>query len=231
MRPVHKLITRVLGLFFKILYTRLSWAYDAVAWLSSMGQWRTWQLVAVEQITPGDILEIGFGTGHIQEELIKRQSFCVGIDISTQMTRITQKRLHRADLPVNIAQASTYKIPFEESRFTTVLSTFPSEFLYNLKTYKEIHRVLKPGGQLIMIPGIQKITGPGSDGNVFLRVSDRFVAWLYSFTSEEITPEVGWKERFIDELDTIGFSTQIESVKLERAVVLRIVAHKKGAQS
>lgn len=231
MRILRKLIAHALGIFFRILYTDLSWAYDAVAWLSSMGQWRSWQLVALENIPPGITLEIGFGTGHIQVEMGKSESLNVGIDASTQMTRITQRRLQNAGLPVNIAQASTYQIPFPESLFTTVVSTFPSEFLYNLQTYEEIHRVLKPGGELLMIPGVQEVTGPGHGGSLILRVADRIVSWLYSFTAEEINPDTSWKETFIDQLCSIGLSTRIESVQLDRAVVLLIVAQKKKLPS
>lgn len=226
MRNNNLTLNRLLHSFFESLYTDLSWAYDAVAWLSSMGQWRSWQRTGLDVLPPGRSLEIGFGTGHMIEERASKGFFVAGVDISPQMTRIARKRHHKSDHSILIAQASGLQLPFPNTVFTSVLSTFPSEYIFKNETLEEIERVLIPGGKMVIIPGVQKITGPGSRGKILLRLLDKISALLYSLTGQETRPDTDWKENLIEKLESIGFSTSIENVRLERSIVLRIVAQK-----
>lgn len=220
------LISRFLRFFFEVLYTDLAWAYDAVAWASSIGQWQTWQQAGIEALQPGTILELGSGTGHVVEKLTSAGRSITAVDVSGQMTRITRIRLSKAGLPVQLAQASSFSLPFPESTFANVLSTFPSEYIFAPESISEILRILKPGGRMIIIPGVAKFTGPRTERYSILHVLDKFSAWLYSFTGEQTS--VGPEDRVELEVEMkeMGFSTRIEHVQTERAVVLRIVAVK-----
>jgi SAM-dependent methyltransferase len=226
MRSTKSLLSRFLRFFFEILYTDLSWVYDAVAWLSSIGQWRAWQRTSLEVLPPGDILEIGFGTGHMLKEVTSANRLTVGVDVSKKMAKIARKRLTKANLPAYIARATSYNLPFPDARFSSVLSTFPSDYIYTRETLNEIHRVLKHEGKMVIVPGVNEITGPKPGGNVFIRILDGIAAWLYAFTGEASNPGTDWREKLTIELDSIGFSTVIESVILDRAVVIRVVAQK-----
>lgn len=226
MRSLKKMIARFLRFFFHALYTNLSWAYDAVAYVSSVGQWRAWQRTGLCVLPPGESLEVGFGTGHLLRERASFGNFAVGIDISKQMTKITQRRLLKANSLVMIAQASTFHLPFPQSMFYSVLSTFPSDFIYRHETFQEIYRVLKPNGLMVIVPGVEKIGGAPSAGSILVRVLDKLSAWLYALTGEQINPGLDWKAELLQQLKDIGFTTTIESVPLERSVVLRIVAQK-----
>src|SRR5437667_216847 len=42
---------------------------------------------------------------------------------------------------------------FSDTAFDTVVSTFPSEYIYDLDTVAEVERVLRPGGRLVVIEG------------------------------------------------------------------------------
>ncbi len=223
---LQKMIAHFLRFFFKALYTNLSWAYDAVAYVSSVGQWRAWQRTGLCVLPPGESLEVGFGTGHLLKQRASIGNVAVGIDISKQMTRITKRRLLKANIPVMIAQASTFHLPFPQSMFYSVLSTFPSDFIYRYETFQEIYRVLKPDGLMVIVPGVEKISGAPSAGNILVRVLDKTSAWLYALTGEQINPGLDWKAELMQQLKDIGFTTTIESVPLERSVVLRIVAQK-----
>lgn len=226
MRSLKKLIARLLRYFFEALYTNLSWAYDTVAWVSSVGQWRAWQRTGLCVLPSGESLELGFGTGHLLRERASIGNVAVGIDISKQMTRITQRRLLKANIAVMIAQASTIHLPFPHSMFYSVLSTFPSDFIYRYETFQEIYRVLKPNGLMVIVPGVEKISGPPCGGSILVRVLDKFSAWLYALTGEQTNPELDWKAELLQKLKEIGFTTTIESVPLDRSMVLRIVAQK-----
>lgn len=223
------LIARFLRFFFKHLYTDLSWSYDAVAWVTSVGQWRTWQRIGLDPLTPGPTLEIGIGTGHILRELAGQESSVVGMDVSPQMARIAHNRLTKATVPALITQASSFNLPFPRSTFTNVLSTFPSEYIYAFETFEEIFRVLEPGGRFVVIPGVETITGPNSSKLSLLRILDGIAAWLYSFTGEQTTINTDWRREFENKLLQLGFRAKIESITTKRAIVLRLVAVKEKA--
>jgi ubiquinone/menaquinone biosynthesis C-methylase UbiE len=200
-----------LAIFFRELYTRLAWLYDAVAMITSVGAWFTWQATAYEAL-PGDpVLEIGFGTGHVQADLTSRGWQTIGIDVSPQMARISRRRLLRRKLSPRLVRADAKALPFANALFRSAVSTFPSEYLFESGTLQEARRVLRQGGRLVVIPMAQ-ITGRG--------LADRLAGWLYRFTGQSgpITP--AWAEGFKD----AGFDAKVETVTLPRSNVIRIAA-------
>src|SRR5262249_29890437 len=52
-----------------------------------------------------------------------------------------------------ISQASVQRLPFDDASFDDVVSTFPTEYIADPKTIREIARVLRPGGRLIIVLG------------------------------------------------------------------------------
>src|SRR5437588_7496091 len=52
-----------------------------------------------------------------------------------------------------IRQGSAQHLPFMDASFDTVVSTFPSEYIYDPDTIAEVERVLRPDGRLIVIEG------------------------------------------------------------------------------
>ncbi|MCB9446672.1 MAG: class I SAM-dependent methyltransferase, partial [Ardenticatenaceae bacterium] len=41
---------------FRLLYNELAWTYDAVSWLVSLGDWRSWQQAALPFVLGPDVL-------------------------------------------------------------------------------------------------------------------------------------------------------------------------------
>jgi SAM-dependent methyltransferase len=128
------LYRRFIERVFYHFYREFAWTFDAVAWAVSGGLWFGWIRAALPE-TRGRVLELGFGTGHLQLALATRAGV-VGVDASPQMAR---------------AQA----LPFPEARFDTVVATFPSEYILDPATHQEIHRVLAPGGRLVIVPSAE----------------------------------------------------------------------------
>lgn len=178
-----------------------------------MGQWRTWQSAALIDMPQGAVLELGHGPGHLLKELAQTQRMVVGVDISKQMTRIASKRLRNHSNIVNVVRACAQHLPFSDEAFSQVVSTFPSEFIFDPETHTEVWRVLKPGGVAVVV-GVEKVTGKS--------IPDRFAAWLYRFTGQSGEPGTGWEQPLIK----VGFSVHLERVKQPRAVVLRLIARK-----
>jgi SAM-dependent methyltransferase len=52
-----------------------------------------------------------------------------------------------------VLQGSAQHLPFSDASFDTVVSTFPSEYIYDPDTITEVERILRPGGRLIVIEG------------------------------------------------------------------------------
>ena len=210
-RYLRTLIQRFLAIFFRQLYTNFAFLYDAVAWLSSMGQWNSWRRTAITNLTPGVILELGHGTGQLMADIQTAGFQVVGIDPSRQMNRMTQKRLRRRRLRANIVRAQAQALPFPRQSITNIISTFPSEYIVDIATLSEAHRVLTKRGKLTMV-GIIKITGA--------KLPDRFADWLYRITGQSGSTPVGW-DNFLQEQ---GFDARLEEIDLGRSLVTRIVA-------
>ncbi|HEY43208.1 MAG TPA: class I SAM-dependent methyltransferase [Anaerolineae bacterium] len=211
--PSRKLLRTALRIFFEKLYSTYAWAYDLVAWISSMGQWRTWQSAALDGIPEGEILEIGHGTGHLLLRLMKLNRKVYGIDPSVQMTRVARKRIRHAGYDPLIILSKAQRMPLPEERFSVILSTFPSEYIFDSDTLSEVYRVMRPEGLFVIVGNI-RITGRG--------LHDRFAAWLYRITGQTGEIMEGWDEPFLDQ----GFTAQLDRIQQQRAIVIRVIARK-----
>jgi len=226
----NNIIQSFLRFFFWHLYTTIAWAYDLVAFTSSMGQWSTWQRAGTERIPPGRTLEIGHGTGRVLHSLSSEGREVFAIDPSKQMIRIASRRLQADHLPLHLCQAKAQSLPFPDESFQSLLATFPSEYILDKGTYLEAWRVLNPGGIFIIIPGIVEIFGWRGRKNLSALL-DEVASLLYRLTGEAIGRGDEWKDKLEEVLKEIPFTLDIEFVQQHRAVVLRITAKKPPAQS
>lgn len=101
---------------------------------------------------PGEaILDVGCGTGNYTIELARRGLKASGIDSSEEMLAWAKEKARRKDLETTFQRADAMNLPFPESSFEVVISTGLLCFLVEPeKALIEMHRVLKPGGRLII---------------------------------------------------------------------------------
>lgn len=93
------------------------------------------------------LLEIGCGMGHTSVSLSKIISKLVGIDISIEGIKIAKERVNNAEFIVGDATA----LPFKDKCFDCVIVKDVLEHIENdLQAIKEVNRVLKNGGLLIV---------------------------------------------------------------------------------
>ena len=94
------------------------------------------------------VLEAGCGTGRILIPLAKKGINCYGIDPSSNMLAILEKK--KNDLNIELKKGDIEKIPYPGNTFDIV---FTMHVLMHMtshkKAIKEMYRVLKPGGKLI----------------------------------------------------------------------------------
>jgi len=95
----------------------------------------------------GIILEAGCGSGGVLFELKKRGFSVYGIDFSYDAMSIVKKN----DKNINVVCSDLYLLPFKDKVFDAVILSDVVEHLSTpRKVYKEIHRVLKSNGYIIV---------------------------------------------------------------------------------
>ena len=119
------------------------------------GQWRIWQRLAIPRITGHEVLELGCGLGDLLVDMLEAGYSCRAVEQSPQMVAAARDALQRHKVgEINqVLQGSAQHLPFAAASFDTVVSTFPSEYIYDPDTIAEVARVLRPGGRLIVIEG------------------------------------------------------------------------------
>jgi ubiquinone/menaquinone biosynthesis C-methylase UbiE len=114
-----------------------------------------------EYIRDGDaVLDVGCGPGvALRNYASSRRISAFGIDYSENMIETAQRRLKEAapDLEIEFRTASVVELPYEDASFDVVTShrclMALLEWNRQQDALKEIHRVLKPGGTLVLMEG------------------------------------------------------------------------------
>jgi ubiquinone/menaquinone biosynthesis C-methylase UbiE len=166
---------QLLKLGFHLLYNQLAFTYDLVAWLVSFGQWAAWRRLALGFTHPGPTLELAYGTGGFFADLLEAGYRPVGIDRSPFMARLAQQKLRLKNLPAPLNRANAQHLPFPAEKFSTVIATFPTNYIFKDDTLAEIHRVLAANGRLVVVFEGQ-LRGPWP-----LRP---LIDWLYAITNQ-----------------------------------------------
>lgn len=141
----------VLRWAFRRFYNEFAWAYDMVAAVVSRGYWPRWIEAAVPLLRGDHVLELACGTGYLQRALARSGMRAVGIDVSPYMLRHTRRKLTRSGIDVPLVQAYAQTLPFASNTFSDVVATFPAEYILDPTTHAEVWRVLRPGGQVVLI--------------------------------------------------------------------------------
>jgi ubiquinone/menaquinone biosynthesis C-methylase UbiE len=161
--------------FFRLLYGPFAWTYDLVAWLASRGQWIAWGQASLQFLRGPAVLELGHGPGHLQLALARRGLAPVGLDLSPRMGRLARRRLLRADRAPRLVRAAAQSLPFRDGAFCDLVSTFPTEYIVDPRTVREVKRVLRPGSGIVVVASA-RFTGTD--------LLSRFLEWLYRVTGQ-----------------------------------------------
>jgi SAM-dependent methyltransferase len=99
------------------------------------------------------VLEIGLGQGADSESLIRRGAHWTGVDLTAESVERVRTRLTLRDLPFDeLRQGSVLDLPFGDNTFDMVFSHGVLHHVPEIRqAQKEIHRVLKPGGELVIM--------------------------------------------------------------------------------
>ena len=167
------------------LFDKIAPDYDKLNHILSLNIDKGWRSKAVREIidkdTPLNILDVACGTGDFTIEIAKKAatgSKITGIDLSEGMMSIGREKLAAAGIEATIEQGDCEALKYAEGTFDRISVGFGVRNFENLPTgLKEMHRVLKPGGKLVIL----ELSVP----------SNAFIRWCYKLYFLKILPVIG----------------------------------------
>jgi demethylmenaquinone methyltransferase/2-methoxy-6-polyprenyl-1,4-benzoquinol methylase len=129
--------------------------YDRVNTWMTFGQDKRWRRNVRNHATVGmNVLEVGCGPGSFAVDLEGMDLTCLdpsGDMLAAAKPRVDGARAARGEPPARYVQAVAEDIPLEDNTFDMVFCLFSfRDFRDKAQGLKEIYRVLKPGGRLVM---------------------------------------------------------------------------------
>lgn len=97
----------------------------------------------------GQVVELGFGTGHNLPYLPADVTRLLAVEPSGVGVRLGRKRIDASPVPVDVVGLDGERLPLEDASVDTALSTWTLCTIPDAVTaVREVRRVLKPGGTL-----------------------------------------------------------------------------------
>lgn len=169
----------------KEMFDSIAPAYDFMNRAMTFGIDKCWRAKAVKMIkayTPKTILDVATGTGDLAIKLARslKPKKITGIDLSEEMIAIGRKKVEDANLShiIDFVAGDCLNLPFDEAQFDCITVAYGVRNFEHLNQgYREMYRVLKPGGVLCVI----ELSTPTSP----------YIRPLYQFYTHCIIPFLG----------------------------------------
>ena len=143
--------------YVRRLFSTIADRYDFITIALSYGQDRRWKRRLVDLASPrggAQALDLATGTGDIAFALASRGARVVGLDITTRMIELAQSKVDRAAASIapHFLVGDMLALPFPDASFDIITTGYGLRNVPNLAlAIQEIHRVLKPGGQMLSL--------------------------------------------------------------------------------
>lgn len=163
-------------------YARWAPVYD-FAFSEAMRPGRKIAAAAANRRQNGLILDVGVGTG-LELPMFDRKSHVVGIDLSEPMLRRAARRVMQCDLHhvAGLSQMDACHLAFADATFDVVVAPYVLTVLPRPEaSLDEWVRVLKPGGEIVLVNHIGANRGP--------------LAWVESQLALR-SAAIGWRPEF-----------------------------------
>jgi len=165
------------------MFDSIATDYDKLNHLLSLDVDKSWRKKALKQITGGKVLDLACGTGDFSIEIARHTDANVcGLDLSEGMLSVMEKKVKVLGLDdrIEARQGNAEKMDFRDCSFDFVTIGFGiRNFEHREAALKEILRVLKPGGKLVIL----ELSVP----------SNRLLRGLYKVYFIHILPWIGGK--------------------------------------
>lgn len=140
------------------MFDTIAPTYDRLNTLLSFNAHKRWRKKAAQLLGTSPIehiLDVATGTGDFAIDLHQyTQAQIIGIDISAEMLRLAEEKIKQLQLNrhIRLQKGDVSALPFEDNQFDVVSSAFGVRNFENLiQGLTEMRRVLKPGGQIIIL--------------------------------------------------------------------------------
>jgi ubiquinone/menaquinone biosynthesis C-methylase UbiE len=125
-----------------------------------------WTMNLLEVQPTDTVLEVGFGAGQAIKLAAEKASHgrVMGIDLSEMMVRVATRRNAQAVKSgrMELSQGNITALPFEEQHFDKIMTIHTFYFWSEpSQALRELYRVLKPGGRLVITLSTGKINAQG----------------------------------------------------------------------
>lgn len=166
------------------LFDRIAGSYDRLNHLLSLNIDKLWRKKAVRGMSSHQhVLDVAIGTADLSIELLrqKKAQQITGIDLSQEMMTIGKQKVNQMNTnnqPVDFVLGSALDMPFSSEQFDAITCAYGVRNFSDLdKGLKEMHRVLKDHGELMILE--------------FSYPSNRLIAWCYDLYFSHIMPFIG----------------------------------------
>ncbi len=158
--------------------------YDVLNRVLSGGvdqQWRRIVMKEVLEARPDRLLDVATGTADLALMAARKGvPKVIGVDIANQMLEVGRVKVTKADLDdrVELLNGDAEKLPFSDQQFDVATVAFGVRNFEDLAAgLQQIHRVLRPGGKLVVLE--------------FSRPTAFPVKQLYAFYNRYVLPVIG----------------------------------------
>jgi len=140
----------------RAMFSDIAGRYDLLNHLLSGNQDKRWRRRAIRLLTPrrGErILDLCCGTGDLAIECRRQQPNCqiIGADFAIPMLHIAREKATEVQLPFWLA-GDALQLPFPDGTFDAAMVAFGARnFEITEAGLREMQRVLRPGGRLLVI--------------------------------------------------------------------------------
>lgn len=141
------------------MFDNIAPRYDLLNRVLSLGIDRSWRKRAIRRLRDGqpqEILDVATGTGDLAIEVARRLQprRVVGLDISREMLHVGRQKIARQNLQdtIEMVHGDSENIDFPDNTFDAITVAFGVRNFENLSAgLREMQRVLKPGGKLVVL--------------------------------------------------------------------------------
>jgi len=170
--------------FVHKMFDKIAPRYDLLNRVLSAGIDQSWRRKTVSMLAvdkPERILDVATGTADLAIMAAKLNPVSiVGVDIAEEMLEIGRAKVRRNGLNdiIELRVGDAEDLPFPDDQFDAVLVAFGVRNFENLELgLSQLRRVLKPGGQLLILEFSRPTVFP--------------IRQLYSFYGRHVLPRIG----------------------------------------
>lgn len=141
------------------MFDSIAPAYDFMNRAMTLGIDRLWRAKAVGMLRaeePRHLLDVATGTGDLALLLARKlpQARITGVDLSSGMIKVGKEKVRKSGVAdrVTLQVADCLDLPFANDEFDCITVAYGVRNFADLAAgYREMHRVLRPGGTLCVI--------------------------------------------------------------------------------